>query len=101
MSATNKITNQVNEATRIAVTAFDEMVFVQRISRITITPQPNAVVFDFTTIRPTNPIVEIFRLVQETNGTIVFNSGDSVGLAFGLLFDGRFTEHHARVPRLG
>jgi hypothetical protein len=100
MPATDKITNPVSGAIRDAVTAFDEMVFVQRISRITITPQPNAVVFDFTTIRPTNPIVEIFRLVKDSKGTLLFSSADSVGLAFGLLFDGRFTEHHARVPRL-
>jgi hypothetical protein len=85
------------------VREFDEMSFAQRIRKLTVTPQPNAVLIEFTTNVPTIPVVEIFHLAHDPQGDIKFDPSLSVGAQFDFLdaaLGNLFTEHHARVPGL-
>ena len=91
-------------AHRTVLTQIDELFgYTQRITGLTVTPEPNAVRLDFNTNVPTIPIVEIFRHVQTPNGVLVFNTSDVVAVGFDWL-DGAlgnfFTEHHARMANL-
>jgi hypothetical protein len=83
-----------------AITAFDEVSNVQRIPRVTITPQPNTVLLDFTTKLPTIPIVEIFHLEISAKGELLFRPDNVAGLAFDFITGTTFTNHHARIPNL-
>jgi hypothetical protein len=77
--------------------------YTQRITGLTVTPEPNAVRLDFTTNVPTIPIVEIFRHVQTSAGVLVFNTNDVVAVGFDWLdaaLGNTFTEHHARMASL-
>jgi hypothetical protein len=86
-----------------AIRDIDEMGYTQRITQLTVTPEPSAVRLDFTTNVPTLPIVEIFRHARTPNGMLVFNTSDVVAVGFDIL-DGMlgkfFFEHHARMTGL-
>ncbi len=86
------------------ISGIDAFYAFQRITSMTVTPQPNAVLIDFMTHLPTVPVVEIFRLVkEETTGKLIFNTNDMVRLGFdflGAALGNFFTEHHARMDSL-
>lgn len=74
MPSTIAIAQAVRELTLVDLT--------QRIRKLTITPQPNGVVLDFSTDMPTMPVVEIFRLVRDANGALVFDASEVVAVLF-------------------
>jgi len=85
-----------------AIPRLDVSLLIQRISGLVVTPEPNAVVLDFTTNLPTSPIVEIFSLVKGPSGELVFDGGGAEVLAVGFNFlpTPGSTQHHARLTRL-
>jgi hypothetical protein len=83
-----------------AIREFDLRLEFQRISRLVITPEPNAVRIDFVTALPTAPIVEIFSLQRDSSGGLVFAGVPLLRVAFDFLTGTVSTEHHARMAGL-
>jgi len=85
------------------LTETDTFAFTQRIRRLEITPQPNAVLFKFRTTQPTVPIIEIFYLTRDTQGTLVFPPDRLVTVKFDFLsaaLGNHFTKHEGRIDGL-
>ncbi|MDB5240319.1 MAG: hypothetical protein JWP57_944 [Spirosoma sp.] len=77
--------------------------FNQRIHNLKITPQPNSILFGFTTNMPTVPVIEIFRLAKTADGTIVFPSQNLVTVKFDFIsaaVGNYFTDHQGRIDGL-
>lgn len=75
----------------------------QRIRNLEITPQPNAILFHFTTAQLTVPVIEIFLLAQTANGTILFLPQNLVTVKFDFLsalVGNHFTDHKGRIDGL-
>ena len=91
---------KISESLADAIRELDLRLIQQRISMRVVTPEPNAVQFDFLTTLPTSPIVEVFTLTQR-DGVLIFDSGTLLlAVAFNFLPNPGSTDHHARLTGL-
>lgn len=70
----------------------------QRIISLRITPQPNAVAFEYGTTRPTITFIEIFLVEFDVTGNLVFAAHNRIALVFDFL--GNSVQHAARIGGL-